>query len=83
MSWRREARRFDLSVRVPVGAEAVVNFPLVEGVDLIEEGGVAIWKNGAGTGPTSSPSFIKNENEFALFRVGSGVYEFRGRTGSK
>ena len=78
--WRRGERSFELSVQVPVGAEAVVYFPLVDGADIIEEGGSAIWKDGVPAGQTPGILFLKNENRFALFRVGSGVYAFRSQT---
>jgi len=77
VAWHREARLFELRVEVPVGAEAVVHFPLLEGTGLIEESGSVIWKEGAAAENTPAVSFLRNENEYALFRVGSGVYAFR------
>jgi alpha-L-rhamnosidase len=80
VSWRRGARRFELCVDVPVGAEAVVCFPLIEGADAIAEGETVIWKDGAAAGRTSSISFLGKENEYAQFRVGSGRYTFFSST---
>ncbi len=80
VSWRREEHLFELSLRVPVGAEAVVHFPLDERVDVIEEGGAVIWKDGGAAGRVPGIIFLKNENGYALFQVGSGVYAFRSQT---
>jgi len=78
VAWHREARLFELRVEVPVGAEAMVHFPLVEGAAMIEESGSLIWKAGLASGETPGVSFLKNDGEYVLFRVGSGVYAFRG-----
>jgi alpha-L-rhamnosidase len=76
VTWRRGGRRFELRVQVPVGAEAVVHFPLVSGAEAIAESGSVIWKDGEAAGRNEVVSFLRTENEYALFRVGSGVYDF-------
>jgi alpha-L-rhamnosidase len=79
VSWRREERSFELTVQVPVGTEAEVHLPLLEEAGLIKEGDSVIWQDSAASGQTAEILFLRRENEFVLFRVGSGFYAFRSQ----
>jgi alpha-L-rhamnosidase len=78
VAWHRDAQLFELRVEVPVGAEATVHFPLVEGTGMIEESGALVWRDGAAAGEEPAVAFLKNDGGYAVFRMGSGVYAFRG-----
>ncbi len=77
VSWRREERSLQLTVQVPVGTEAELHLPLLEEAGLIKEGESVIWRDGTASGQTAEILFLRRENEFVLFRVGSGFYVFR------
>jgi hypothetical protein len=77
VSWRREERSLQLTVQVPVGTEAEVHLPLLEEAGLIKEGESVIWRDGTASDQTAEILFLRRENEFVLFRVGSGFYVFR------
>jgi alpha-L-rhamnosidase len=77
VSWRREDPSFELNVQVPVGTEAEVYCPLYGGTGLIKESGSVIWQDGAVSGQPTEVFFLRRENDFALFRLGSGLYAFR------
>jgi alpha-L-rhamnosidase len=79
VSWRREERSFELTVQVPVGTEAEVHCPLLEEAGQIKEGESVIWRDGTASGQIAEILFLRRENEFVLFRVGSGFYAFRSQ----
>jgi len=76
VSWRREERSFELTVRVPVGTEAEVHCPLLKDAGVIKEGEFIIWEDGVATSQPAGILFLRRENEYGLFRVGSGYYVF-------
>ena len=77
VSWRREAGSFELDIRVPVGAEADVYCPLPKGKGLVKESDTVIWQDGGAAGLPSEVYYLKSEDDFIVFRVGSGRYAFR------
>jgi alpha-L-rhamnosidase len=66
--WRREPRKFNLRVRVPVGVTATVILPSIDGTP-ITEGGKAVERV-----PGVQP--LVRGNGAAAVTVGSGEYEF-------
>jgi alpha-L-rhamnosidase len=80
VSWRCQNRSFELSVRVPIGTEAELHFPLSRETNLIRENESIIWQDGAPSGQPAEILFLKREDDFALFKLGSGLYSFRSET---
>jgi alpha-L-rhamnosidase len=67
--WTREADKFNLRVRVPVGAEAKVFLPAKDGTPVTESGKPI--EHAAGV------QLVKREQDRVIVAVGSGEYEFR------
>jgi alpha-L-rhamnosidase len=67
--WSREAGKFSLRVRVPVGAEAKVFLPAREGTPVTESGRPIERAPGV--------RFLSREHGTAVVAVGSGEYEFQ------
>jgi len=68
ITWRNENKRFTMEVIVPVGSNATIYLP-AESILQITEGGKKI---------DSSPEieFLKMDQGYAVFAVGSGEYNF-------
>ena len=69
ISWRKSDGKFIMVIDVPVGSTATAFVP-AGNTDSVTESGKRIKK---GTGVT----FLKTENGYAVFEVGSGKYEFQ------
>jgi alpha-L-rhamnosidase len=67
--WSREAGKFNLRVRVPVGAEAKVFLPAKEGTPVTESGKPIERAPGV--------QLVKREHDRVIVAVGSGEYELR------
>jgi alpha-L-rhamnosidase len=67
--WSREAGKFNLRVRVPVGAEAKVFLPAKEGT-LVTESGKPIER-------APGVRLLSREHGSVVVEVGSGDYQFR------
>jgi alpha-L-rhamnosidase len=66
--WSLEAGKFNLRVRVPVGAEAKVFLPVKEGTPVTESGRPIEHALGV--------QLVKREHDRVIVAVGSGEYEF-------
>jgi alpha-L-rhamnosidase len=67
--WSREAGKFHLRVRVPLGAEARVFLPAKEGTPVTESGRPIEHAPGV--------QLVSREHDRVIVAVGSGEYEFR------
>jgi len=65
---------------VPIGTEAEVHCPLFGEMGLIKEGGSVVWQDGVPSGQPAEIFFLRREKDFALFRLGSGLYAFSSET---
>ena len=70
-AWKREGGQFHLSVEVPANTSATVHMP-ASAADTVREGGVA-------AASARGVTFLRHENGAAVYRVGSGKYEFTSR----
>jgi len=77
VSWKREEGRFDLDVRIPVGAEAEIRIPRPWTDAVLKEGGREIWRNGRRFKDLDGLSFQRIEKNWIILNTGSGAYEFR------
>jgi alpha-L-rhamnosidase len=66
--WSREAGKFKLRARVPVGATATVFLPAADGTQVME-GGKPLDR-------TTGVQLLRTEKGYAVLAVGSGDYEF-------
>jgi alpha-L-rhamnosidase len=69
--WDRAAERFTLRVTVPANTTADVHVPARRSGDVRESGVPAATSAGV--------SFVRVANDRAVYRVGSGTYEFESR----
>ncbi|MGY3055102.1 alpha-L-rhamnosidase [Pedobacter sp. UYEF25] len=67
-AWKKKQTGFEFNVEVPVNSKGVVYFPNIQNKEVKEEGRSA--KNTVGV------EFLKTENGFSIFKVGSGSYSF-------
>jgi alpha-L-rhamnosidase len=75
VSWERCEKRFKLIVSVPVNTQALVYVPILrEG--KITESGRELFANEKITTLTKEIRFVETEENYAVFEVGSGWYEF-------
>ena len=76
MAWTQGDGCFELEVTVPVGSQARVRVPAVEGgVCRIREGKVVVWGKGAAAVVPGVLSVTEEGDRITLV-VGSGVYRF-------
>jgi alpha-L-rhamnosidase len=68
ISWKNDPGRFAMSVIVPVGSEATVNVP----ADDVKK----VTESGKSPDTFSEIEFIKSDQEYVTFKVGSGTYKF-------
>lgn len=68
LDWTSNQQNYKLNVQVPVGSDATV-YILANSKDKIKEGGLPIDK-------VKNVTFLRMENNYAVFRIGSGSYNF-------
>ena len=66
--WVKNSNAFKLEVTVPVGSTATVYVPSMNAKNITENGKQISVENGV--------RFLRNENGYAIFTVGSGSYSF-------
>ena len=71
INWKRENNNFTMNVSVPVGSTATVFVPAVRKEDVIE--------NGKKIKKKSDVKFVRIENGYAVYQVGSGDYLFESQ----
>ena len=67
-AWKKKPTGFEFNVEVPVNSKGVVCFPNIKNKEVKEGGRSA--RNAVGV------EFLKTENGFSIFKVGSGSYSF-------
>ena len=80
VAWRKEERRFELTARIPVGAEAEIHIPGRSVGNLIKESGTVIWKDGQASTLPLEISGLKESGPYIVFTVGSGRYSFHSES---
>ena len=71
IKWKKEQDRFTMEVSVPVGSEATVYVPAKSNRSVQESGRKPSRSKGV--------RFKKNEDGYAVYKVGSGHYSFESR----
>ncbi|MBN1899982.1 alpha-rhamnosidase, partial [Candidatus Sumerlaeota bacterium] len=69
--WRLEGKTLNLSIAIPANAAATVYFPCSEVSSVREDENPAAESEGV--------KFLRSENGFAVYEIGSGKYEFKSR----
>jgi alpha-L-rhamnosidase len=68
INWTNEDKKFKMEIRVPVGSEATVYIPATD-VKQVYESGLEVIDG-------ADIKFIEKQDNFILYKVGSGVYDF-------
>lgn len=66
--WSKNGQNYNLKVQVPFGSEATV-YVLASNANSVKEGNQPV-------GQAKNLKFLKMENNYAVFEVGSGAYDF-------
>jgi hypothetical protein len=76
--WERKAESIQLQVSLPVGSQAYVSIPKLEGVvQTITEGGLVVWKDHLSVSHTRPGiTGAAEDNSCVTFAIGSGDYVF-------
>jgi alpha-L-rhamnosidase len=89
-SWARRDDKYNLNVTIPANSAAKVYVPTL-GLNnvVISEGGTILWNNGEVAGTADGISYhgihgtYPSSNNYIVFNVGSGFYNFEARTAEK
>jgi alpha-L-rhamnosidase len=76
--WRREGNSLTLEVTIPVNSRGEVYVPLIALKNpVIKEGEKIIWKDEKFIQEFPEITFIKKEEDYIVFSIGSGSYVFK------
>ncbi|MGQ9462412.1 MAG: family 78 glycoside hydrolase catalytic domain [Candidatus Fervidibacter sp.] len=73
VEWRKEENKFNLSVTVPANTVALVCVPAKDAATVTE--------SGKPTDQSKGVKFLRMEDDFAVYEVGSGSYQFTSDLG--
>lgn len=77
-SWKKHHGYFELDVVIPANARATVFIPVEdEGAFLISESNIKLCENGQSVKTVANISFLRMEDNYAVFSVNSGKYRFK------
>jgi alpha-L-rhamnosidase len=68
IDWKKEGKKFIMDIAVPVGCTATVHVPSVEAGKVKE--------SNRNPGQLPEVTFLNEENGYAIYKVGSGQYQF-------
>jgi alpha-L-rhamnosidase len=68
INWKNEDKKFTMRVTVPIGSKATVYVPATD-----EQ---KIYESGKEVSKVSEIQFIEKQENFVLYKIGSGIYEF-------
>jgi alpha-L-rhamnosidase len=68
INWKNEDKKFTMKLTVPVGSEATVYVPALD-----EQ---KVYESGREVSKMSEIQFIEKQENFVLYKIGSGIYEF-------
>jgi alpha-L-rhamnosidase len=74
-AWEKRDLTIRFTTVIPVGCNAEMWIPIIGENPSIKEGDTAIWEKGVSTGD-SEIVFISKEENYVIFNIGSGFYEF-------
>ena len=69
ITWKKDESSFFMDVTVPVGSSATVYLPVSKAGEVLE--------NGKKIKPSENISFLKMEDEYAVYNISSGKYKFK------
>ena len=75
-SWEKLENELKLTINIPVGCNAEVWIPIEDENSVITERDVAIWGNNEKIKQSDDIDFLKLNDKHAIFKVGSGFYQF-------
>jgi alpha-L-rhamnosidase len=77
ISWRRKEDRFELDLRIPVGAQAEIHIPLLWRSGVLKESERIIWRKGRRVKNLEGVSFQGIEDRRIILNSQSGAFRFR------
>ena len=75
-AWEENDLNLKLTIIVPVGCDTEVWIPIKEENPIIKEGNTVIWDNGEKESGHLGITFKSKEENYVVFNIGSGYYEF-------
>jgi alpha-L-rhamnosidase len=75
-SWEKMNNSLKINIHIPVGSTSEVWLPLKKMNSEIKESGSLIWQDGEIIESVKSIEYLEDKENFAVFKVGSGHYEF-------
>jgi hypothetical protein len=76
LSWEKLLDVFKLVCQVPFGTTAELWFPKINKGTVLKEGKNVIWEQGKQIS-NDFIEFLEENDDFLLFKLGSGQYEFK------
>ena len=77
VSWEKIADLIRLIIQIPIGSTAELWFPKKESTSNILEGEMVIWEKGVLITNNTAIKFKEENEEYLIFDIGSGFYEFK------
>jgi alpha-L-rhamnosidase len=70
-SWRNQSGKFNWEISVPANTSAIVYVPARKRASVAEGGKSADWSSGV--------KFLRTEEDYSVYEVGSGNYHFTSK----
>jgi len=77
VSWEKTGDQIKVIIQIPIGSTAELWLSKPDSATTILEGEMVIWKEGKLNIDNSSIFFKEEKEEYLLFEIGSGFYEFQ------
>jgi len=77
VSWEKTVDFLRFVTQIPIGSTAELWLPKYESTSTILEGDMIIWEKGKSTTENSVITFNEEKEEYLIFELGSGFYEFK------
>jgi alpha-L-rhamnosidase len=68
ITWKNERKKFSMEITVPIGSEATVYVPATDEQQ--------IYESGKEVHDVPEIQFIEKQENYFLYKIGSGIYEF-------
>ncbi|MHA2050397.1 MAG: family 78 glycoside hydrolase catalytic domain [Promethearchaeota archaeon] len=75
-SWEKSTESLKMNLEIPIGCIAEVWIPIKNNGATIKEGDTLIWQNGKDSKAVFDIDFKELKDDYVIFNVGSGLYEF-------
>jgi alpha-L-rhamnosidase len=76
-SWEKTKDTLKMNLEIPVGCLAEIWVPIKSKDAIIKEGETILWQNGEESKAVFDIDFKESKEDFLIFNIGSGLYEFK------